>query len=706
MNRIADGSIGEIGPQEINHWTGKPCSESYKKLRAHREQLPVYQFRDQLIESVRNNRVTIIEGATGSGKTTQIPQFLLEANIIPADKQIVCTQPRRVAALNVANRVAKEMDVPIGQVVAYTIRFDSTETENTSLVYMTDGLLLREFVRDPDVNRYGIIIIDEAHERTINTDIIIGLLKKAVERRNDLHAVIMSATLEVDKFIKFFPDSPHLKVPGRLFKVDIIYSKEPVGSYVDAAVTTVYDIHVNQPPGDILLFLTGEEEIDLSCGRIRDKINAQRALLEHSGQVLEPIVLPFYASLHPSQQEEVFKPTPPGARKIIISTNIAETSVTIDGVVFVVDPGFVKQKQYDPERHMSRLIVTVISKAAANQRSGRAGRTQEGKCYRLYPEAAYNMNLPEQTTPEIQRTDLANVLLMMLAAQIKDVVNFPFLDPPPAIQMGSAAEELYHLGIITMEGELTEIGKNIALIPVEPKLAKALICSEKYGCTEEIATLVAVLSEQGQMFSRPQKDAAKADEKHATFKSKSGDHVTYLNVFEDFLRQNPKQRRIWCETNFINFRFMERANRSRQQLVSMLKHMNIKLMHIPEEKSGERDNLVIRALLEGMFMQIAMLNVRSSTYQFLQSAKEAEIYPSSMLKNATSEWIVYSEYISTKAEFVRTVSIVKPEWCFEASPSFFDLEQFDNSSIKQRLLTKRKEYLKMKEDSGKFKSSY
>lgn len=670
---------------EINPWTKKPYSMEYYEIKKKRLNLPVYQFQDDLIDAIAQNQITIVEGETGSGKTTQIPQFLLEANLIPPDKKIVCTQPRRVAATSVAQRVANELDVECGDIVGYVVRFESRTTDRTRLIYMTDGLLLKEFVEDPDIEKYGIVIIDEAHERNINSDIIIGLLKQLVERRSDIHVVIMSATLEIEKFQSFFGEgTPLLKVPGRQYKVDIIYLEEPCGSYLDEAVTCVCEIHQKEKPGGILLFLTGEEEIKKACNRIKDKISAMIAKSEKN-TLLNPVVLPLYAQLPPSQQQEVFKPINKNERKIIVSTNLAETSVTIDGIVYVVDPGFVKQNQYDPKRHMSQLIVVPVSQAAANQRAGRAGRTQNGKCFRLYTEAAFNTNLTAQTVPEILRSEISQVILTMLATGITDIVNFPFLDRPPLRQMLAAVEDLYFLNAITIDGQLTEDGKKIALIPLEPRLSKTVISSYKFNCSYQVALIVAILGEAGALFERPERDAVRADAAHEHFIAQSGDHVTFLNVLEEYLDQPPREREGWCIRNFINPKFLSRVDKSRKQIIGIMESMKIPIQKI-KRNDPMRDTLILKSLLEGSFQQISMFEEKSNHYTFLFSNREADIHRSSNLK-FPGKWILYSGYIFTKADNLITVSNIDPLWAYEASPAYFQPDDFEDSFIKRELFS-------------------
>jgi pre-mRNA-splicing factor ATP-dependent RNA helicase DHX15/PRP43 len=351
MKRKLDiGSIGSstksgLDKSRINPWTERPYSPRYYDILKKREQLPVYDFEKDLVEMVRNNQVVIVEGETGSGKTTQIPQFLLEMLAVRGEKMIACTQPRRVAAMSIAKRVSEELDVELGQEVGYTIRFEDVTSDNTILKFMTDGMLLRESMIDPDLSRYSCIILDEAHERTLSTDILMGLLKEVLHRNKSLKVVVMSATLDAKKFQKYYGSAPLCKVPGRTFPVDIFYAAEPESKYLDAAVRTTVRIHQYEEPGDVLMFLTGEEEIEEACKQLRLECSQLEA--EH-GPV---VVYPLYSTLPPNQQQDIFKPAPPPrrpggppGRKVVVSTNIAETSLTIDGIVYVVDPGFSKQK--------------------------------------------------------------------------------------------------------------------------------------------------------------------------------------------------------------------------------------------------------------------------------------------------------------------------------------------------------------------------
>uniref|UniRef100_A0A914YD18 RNA helicase n=1 Tax=Panagrolaimus superbus TaxID=310955 RepID=A0A914YD18_9BILA len=457
-----------------------------------RKSLPVFAFREEFIQAVKDHQVLIIEGETGSGKTTQLPQYLYEAGFCEGNKRIGCTQPRRVAAMSVATRVAEEVGTKCGIKVGYSIRFEDCTSEKTMIKYMTDGMLLREFLNEPDLASYSVMMIDEAHERTLHTDILFGLVKDIARFRPDLKLLISSATLDAEKFSKFFDEAPIFRIPGRRFPVDIYYTKAPEADYCDAAVISVLQIHLSQPlPGDILVFLTGQEEIEA----------VQEALLERvkflGSRIKELIVLPIYANLPSDMQSKIFEPTPPNARKVVLATNIAETSVTIDGISYVIDPGFVKQNSYDAKSRVEYLNVVTISKAAANQRAGRAGRTGPGKCFRLYTAWSYQNELEDQPIPEIQRTNLGNVVLMLMSLGIYDLIHFDFLDPPPHETLVSALEHLYALGAVNHKGVLTKLGRRMAEFPTDPAMSKMILASEKYECSEEIITICAMLSDFG-----------------------------------------------------------------------------------------------------------------------------------------------------------------------------------------------------------------
>eukprot|EP00210_Caulerpa_lentillifera_P007410 g7081.t1 len=466
----------------LNPYTGRPYSLNYHSILDKRQQLPIWSAKKKFVSILNTHQTTILVGETGSGKTTQIPQFICEAGYTRNRGKIACTQPRRVAAMSVARRVAEEMDVVLGEEVGYSIRFEECSSNRTIIKFLTDGMLLREAMSDPLLEKYSVIILDEAHERTLATDVLFGLIKEVVKSRPDLKLVVMSATLESEKFQDYFLDAPLMNIPGRLHPVEIFYTTTPEKDYLEAAVKHVVKIHTYEGPGDILLFLTGEEEIEEACKRITNE-------LAHSEKKKPgPVkVLPLYSTLPPKQQQRIFEPPPdkvPGAgppRKIVVSTNIAETSLTIDGIVYVIDPGFAKQKLYNPRARVESLLVSPISKASALQRAGRAGRTQPGKCYRLYTEQSFKDDLQDQTHPEILRSNLGSVVLQLKKLGIDDLVHFDFMDPPAPETLMRALELLNYLGAIDDDGNLTKVGNVMSEFPLDPQLAKMVVASAALG---------------------------------------------------------------------------------------------------------------------------------------------------------------------------------------------------------------------------------
>ncbi|KDD73418.1 hypothetical protein H632_c2196p0, partial [Helicosporidium sp. ATCC 50920] len=390
-------------------------------LQREREALPIWQSRARLLSAARSCRVLVLVGETGSGKTTQTPGLLLDAGLA-GSLAVACTQPRRVAALSIAQRVAEERGCQVGEEVGYRIRFDDCSGPRTRVLYSTDGMLVREAMADPLLQKYGVVVLDEAHERTLATDLLFGVCKAALARRSDLRLVVMSATLDAERFLSFFPDSRAAYVPGRQFPVEVFYTRQPEQSYVDAAVHAALQIHESEAEGDLLVFLTGQEEIEACERLVRRRVEAQK---------LPPLaVAPLFASLAPDRQLLAFRPAPPGARKLVLSTNLAETSVTVPGVRFVIDSGVVKASAFSARAGAECLAVVPVSQAAARQRSGRAGRTAPGKCFRLYTEQAFAALAPS-TPPEMVRSPLATVVLQLKALGVRDLTEFEFLDPPP-----------------------------------------------------------------------------------------------------------------------------------------------------------------------------------------------------------------------------------------------------------------------------------
>lgn len=645
-----------------------------KTIKEQRESLPIFKLRQQLVEAIDNNQVLVVVGDTGSGKTTQMCQYLAEEGFCDGRSggrrgKIGCTQPRRVAAVSVAKRVAEEVGCRVGSEVGYTIRFEDCTSPETRIKYMTDGMLQRECLIDPDASGYSVIVLDEAHERTIATDVLFGLLKKTLKRRPDLKLIVTSATLDAEKFSSYFYNCPIFTIPGRTFKVEVLYTKEPEPDYLDAALITVMQIHLSEPQGDILVFLTGQEEIDTACEILFERMKAL------GSAVPELIILPVYSALPSEMQTRIFEPAPPGARKVVLATNIAETSITIDGVYYVIDPGFVKQNAYDARLGMDSLVVTPISQAQARQRSGRAGRTGPGKCYRLYTEAAYRNEMLPNPIPDIQRQNLSSTILMLKAMGINDLLNFDFMDPPPSQTLLTALENLYALSALDDEGLLTRLGRKMADFPMEPQMAKMLIASVDLGCSEEVLSIVAMLSVQN-VFYRPKDKQAQADAKKARFFQPEGDQLTLLTVYKGW--EASKFSQPWCMDNFIQGRSMKRAQDVRKQLLSIMDRYSHDVV-----SCGKNYNRVRRAIASGYFRNAAKKDPQEG-YKCLAEGSGSTVYihPSSSLFNRAPEYCIYHEVVLTTKEYMREVIAIEPKWLIEVAPRFF--RSADPNAISKR----------------------
>ncbi|KAH1013951.1 hypothetical protein HUJ04_002867 [Dendroctonus ponderosae] len=634
-----------------------------------KKSLPIFPFRDDLIQAVREHQVLIIEGETGSGKTTQIPQYLHEAGFTENEKKIGCTQPRRVAAMSVAARVAQEMDVKLGNEVGYAIRFEDCTSERTVIKYMTDGTLHREFLSEPDLQSYSVMIIDEAHERTLHTDILFGLVKDIARFRPDLKLLISSATLDAQKFSEFFDEAPIFRIPGRRFPVDIYYTKAPEADYVDACVISVLQIHVTQPLGDVLVFLTGQDEIETCQELLQDRL---RRL---GSKVRELIILPVYANLPSDMQAKIFEATPRGARKVVLATNIAETSLTIDNIIYVIDPGFAKQNYFNSKTGMESLMVVPISKASANQRAGRAGRVAAGKCFRLYTAWSYKHELEENTVPEIQRINLGNAVLMLKALGINDLIHFDFLDPPPHETLVLALEQLYALGALNHHGELTRLGRRMAEFPVDPMMAKMLLAAEKYKCAEEIVSITAMLSVNGAIFYRPKDKIIHADTARKNFYHPGGDHLTLLNVYNQW--RDTDYSLQWCYENFIQYRSMKRARDVREQLVGLMQRVEIEMVSSISETTDIR-----KAITAGYFYHIARLS-KAGNYKTVKHNQTVTVHPNSSLFEELPRWVLYHELVFTSKEFMRQVIEIESKWLLEVAPHYYKPKELEDSTNKK-----------------------
>lgn len=624
-----------------------------------RKSLPIYSFREQLLDAISKYQVLIIVGETGSGKTTQIPQYLHEAGYTKGGLKVGCTQPRRVAAMSVAARVAEEMGVKVGNEVGYSIRFEDATSDKTVLKYMTDGMLLREFLTEPDLGAYSALMIDEAHERTLHTDILFGLVKDIARFRPELKLLISSATMDAQKFAKYFDDARIFNIPGRRYPVDIHYTPQPEANYLAAAVTTIFQIHITQGKGDILVFLTGQEEIEAA------EQNLQETARKLGSKVPEMVICPIYASLPSELQSKIFEPTPPGARKVVLATNIAETSLTIDGIVYVIDPGFVKENVYNARTGMESLVVTPCSRASANQRSGRAGRVGPGKCFRLYTKFAFYNELDEDTTPEIQRTNLNSVVLLLKSLGINDLIEFDFMDPPPAETLIRALEQLYALGALNDRGELTKIGRQMAEFPTDPMLAKCILAADKYGCVEEVLSIIAMLGEASALFYRPKDKKIHADSARARFTVKEGgDHFSLLNIWNQWVDSDFSY--VWSRENFLQQRSLTRARDVRDQLAKLCDRVEVTISSV-----GANEMVPIqKSLTAGFFPNAARLQRGGDSYRTVKNGMTVYLHPSSTLFQINPKWILFYELVLTSREYMRSNMPLQPEWLTEVAPHY------------------------------------
>ena len=646
---------------------------AHEKLLKIRKTLPVYPFREEFLAAVQDNKVLIVVGETGSGKTTQIPQYLNEAGWGKLGK-VGCTQPRRVAAMSVAARVSQEMNVKLGQEVGYSIRFEDCTSESTVIKYMTDGMLLREFLTEPDLGSYSVMMIDEAHERTLHTDVLFGLVKDISRfRGDDFRLVISSATLDAEKFAEYFDDASIFMIPGRMYPVDILYTKAPEADYLDAVVVTILQVHVTQPvPGDILVFLTGQEEIETA---------AEILTLRTKGlgsRIRELVICPIYSTLPSDLQAKIFEPTMEGARKVVLGTNIAETSLTIDGICYVIDTGFCKQKSYNPRTGMESLIVTPVSKAAANQRAGRAGRTQPGKCFRLYTSWSYLHELEDNTVPEIQRTNMGNVVLMLKSLGINDLLNFDFMDKPPAETLIRALEQLYALGALNDRGELTKLGRRMAEFPMDPMMSKCLIASEKYMCSAEVLTILSMLSIGSSVFYRPKDKAVHADNAKMNFaRGGGGDHMALMRCYNEWVDTNYSTQ--WCYENYVQVRSMNKARDIREQIEGLMERVEVEMSSNPHDTDG-----VCKALTAGYFYNIAKLS-KNGDFKTVKHQHTVYIHPSSVLSREEDppRWLLYHELAFTSKEYMRMVTPIKGEWLIEIAPHYYQSSDIEDSTTKK-----------------------
>ncbi|XP_037076284.1 ATP-dependent RNA helicase DHX33-like [Pollicipes pollicipes] len=633
----------------------------FRQLTRQRQALPVYRLQARLTSEISSRPTLVLIGETGSGKTTQVPQFCHQAGLTKT-AMVAVTQPRRVAAMSLAQRVADEMACTVGQKVGYAVRFEDCTSTQTKIKYMTDGMLLREAMSDHLLRRYSCVILDEAHERTVHTDVLFGIVKKVqkirrVKQLPELKIIVMSATMDVDHFSRYFNSAPVIYLQGRQFPVQVYYAKQKQEDPVFASLVSVVQLHQTAPPNqDVLVFLTGQQEIQAMVKNLRD-VNKDLT------GCCRLRVLPLYANLPVQQQMEVFQPTPPGQRKVIVSTNVAETSVTLPNIKFVVDSGLVKARCYQPGTGLEMLRVQKISQAQAWQRTGRAGRQSAGSCYRVYTRAEFEA-MPRDTAPEIQRCSLSSVALQLLTIGVRDVRNFDFLDRPDTKAIDDAMKELQLLGAVSAgeQPELTPVGRRMSAFPLDPKFAKAILASKDHGCTEEVVTIIALLSADVILLT-PAAGRQEALAAHQKFVAPEGDMITLLNVFRAYRKVHKNKE--WCRENYLHERHLAHAAEIRRQLLQLCAQAQL-----PVTSSGQSTEPVRRSLAAGLFSCAAHLS-RDGHHVTVGTLQKVHIHPSSVLFMSRPACVLFAELVQTSKKYMRSVCMIDPDWLRDAAPEGF-----------------------------------
>ncbi|XP_062872435.1 probable ATP-dependent RNA helicase DHX40 isoform X1 [Trichomycterus rosablanca] len=665
-------------------------------------QLPITQYREKLITAVKQNQFLVVTGETGSGKTTQLPQYLYQAGLCKGGK-IGVTQPRRVAAITVAQRVSQELGVTLGHQVGYQVRFDDCTTQDTVIKYMTDGCMLREILTDTSLTQYSIVILDEVHERSLNTDILLGLLKKTPSRashgrKSPLKVVVMSATLETDKISAFFGQCPVFVIPGRTYPVkelfcNMIGPKEKEGSaYVKAVVKMALDVHTNESSGDILVFLTGQSEIEKACDMLFEKAESIDYRYDVYDRTVEGLlILPLYGSMPTDQQKQIFQPAPAGVRKCVVATNIAATSLTINGVKFIVDSGFVKQLNHNSNVGLDILDVVPISKSEAQQRAGRAGRTSPGKCFRIYSKEFWEKCMPEYTVPEIQRTSLTSVILTLKCLGVHDVIRFPYLDRPEERFILTALKQLYQFDAIDRKGNVTSLGRLMVEFPLPPGLSRALLKSAALGCEELMLPVAAMLSVEN-IFIRPglpekQKKAENIHRELSASAGSSNDFLMLLCIFQKCkTSDNPSN---WCKDHWIHWRALKSAFSVETQLREILLRLKQQKDFPHEAFKGNSSELLRQCLCQGYFPNVARRSLGKSFCTMDGHGSTVNIHPSSSLfgQEAQLDWIIFHDVLVTSRVYVRTVCPIRYEWVKDLLPKLHEIDVYDLSSVAREEVT-------------------
>ena len=678
-----DESSGEIVGQEYKY-TKDRATYIPEDIRATRESLPIFKARSKLLNLIRQNQVCIIIGETGSGKTTQLAQYLNEDGYSSQGKAIAVTQPRRIAAMSVAKRVSLEMGVQLGKEVGYNVRFENVSSQATKIKFMTDGILLREVLTDSLLSNYSCIIIDEVHERTVSTDVLLGILKQILQQRNDLKVIITSATMNANKFAAFFGNAPMFTIPGRTYPVQINFTEYPVADYVEAAVTQAVTIHLSNSlsSGDILIFMTGQEDIEVTINAIKEKlleVYSKKSGVASFNEISDVEIYPLYSALPPELQNRIFRKLDHNKRKIVVATNIAETSLTVDGVRYVIDCGYSKLKVYNPKIGLDSLTITPISRANADQRSGRAGRMAPGVAYRLYTEDNYEDDMYAAPIPEIQRTNLSNTLLLLKSLGVQDILKFPFVDPPAVQTMVASLYELWFIQALDNFGNLTSLGKQMSRFPLQPSLSKTLLLAAHNGCSQEVLSIVSMLSVP-QIFLRPKEWEKESDLARSKFFIVESDHLTLLNVYMQWRSNN--YSKTWCRKNFLHYRSLVKARDIRDQLLGIMRTFSVPIV------SSKSDWSVIRrCFCYGFSHQAAKLSGLGKYVQ-LRTGMDVKLHPTSALYGLGDlpQYVIYHEFLMTSTEYICCVTTVDPLWLMDSCPILYDIKRFREKDEDQYLL--------------------
>ncbi|PRQ23645.1 putative RNA helicase [Rosa chinensis] len=637
-------------------------SELFEKLQEDRKALPIYGFRDALLDFVQANQVVIIYGPTGCGKTTQIPQYLHEAGYSKKG-MIGCTQPHGVVAMSAAFRVSKEVGVKLGHEVGYSIPSKDCTSEKTVLRYMTDETLLHELYGEPDLISYSVLVVDGADERTLSTDILLGLLKDILRFRTKLKIVISIRTTDhADKLSGYFNKARILKIllTRRMSYgyPKIEFMNAPIVDYLDVAIGTALQIHATEPTGgDILVLLTDHEEVETAEEELK---------LKAAGLAEELIICPVHENLPAELQAKVFEPTPHGARKVFLAT------VAINGAKYVIDPGFCKRKCYNPRTGIELMQVAHISRATALQRmvvSERGSKTAPAKCFCLYTDHNYDKDFDKITVPEVQWTNLANAVLRLLHLGV-NLSQFEFTDPPPTEALTKALRVLFILGAVNTEGELSRVGAQMAEIPLDHMLSRAVVASIEYKCSAEVISIVAMLSTGGDsVFYRPQDKHTDADNARLHFHSGNvGDHIALLRVYNAWKEANFSTQ--WCHENYIRVRSMRRARHIRDKLEQLLEKVGLELT------SNLVDLEPIKKAITTGFLPHSAKQQMNGSYRTVKEpdSPTIRIHPNSGMAQVLPTWVVYHDLVPTTGEYMRQVTEIKPEWLVEIAPHYYRLE--------------------------------